>query len=228
MFFLSPGTILVARENRGRCMEYSTHLNGCMCSRMGWTPAEPLLSPLWLLPPTLGVSRSSFEEVLTWQEADAVLVTPVRHTGRPAICPLKGTPRSLGQGQDAADGSEEKEGGEVMGDGVCDDDKDGKEGTSEKALSSERESCGHLSEGGDFSSQEKHEKTVEEDSDATDEGGRESEVARKTSERPSFVYQRRKFVLNDAVGETGGEDGHGGEGETFGLVELPVEWPLGR
>ncbi|CAM9979932.1 unnamed protein product, partial [Laminaria digitata] len=38
---------------------------------------------------------SSFEEVLTWEEADAVLVTPVRHTGTPAICPLSGTPRAV-------------------------------------------------------------------------------------------------------------------------------------
>lgn len=40
------------------------------------------------------IPRSSYEEVLTWEEADAVLVTPVRHTGSPAICPLLGTPRS--------------------------------------------------------------------------------------------------------------------------------------
>ncbi|CAN0307332.1 unnamed protein product, partial [Ectocarpus sp. 13 AM-2016] len=38
---------------------------------------------------------SAFDEVLTWEEADAVLVTPVRHTGSPAICPLVGTPRLL-------------------------------------------------------------------------------------------------------------------------------------
>ncbi|CAM9239935.1 unnamed protein product [Ectocarpus sp. 12 AP-2014] len=38
---------------------------------------------------------SAFDEVLTWEEADAVLVTPVRHTGSPAICPLVGTPRFL-------------------------------------------------------------------------------------------------------------------------------------
>lgn len=41
------------------------------------------------------IPRSSYDEVLSWEEADAVLVTPVRHTGSPAICSLLGTPRSL-------------------------------------------------------------------------------------------------------------------------------------
>ena len=54
-------------------------------------------------------------------------------------------------------------------------------------------------------------------------------------EDPSFVYQRRKFVLKPAAAAAaaaGSEDGHNSDdGEvqgTFGLVELPVGWPLGR
>ncbi|CAM9874653.1 unnamed protein product [Ectocarpus sp. 6 AP-2014] len=58
---------------------------------------------------------SAFDEVLTWEEADAVLVTPVRHTGSPAICPLVGTPRLLRdptateEGQESEDESQDAE-----------------------------------------------------------------------------------------------------------------------
>ncbi|CAM9980001.1 unnamed protein product, partial [Laminaria digitata] len=57
-------------------------------------------------------------------------------------------------------------------------------------------------------------------------------------EGPSFVYQRRKFVLKAAAvaaaaaGSGGAKDEHSRFDEevqeTFGLVELPVGWPLGR
>ena len=56
-------------------------------------------------------------------------------------------------------------------------------------------------------------------------------------EGPSFIYQRRKFEMKAAGATTvaaagGPEEGHGSDEEevqeTFGLVELPVGWPLGR
>lgn len=173
--------------------------------------------------------RSSFEEVLTWEEADAVLVTPVRHTGEPAICPLVGTPRSQGGNlatSDSEEGDDENEGGKDEGEG----------------LSSEEQG---ESDDGSTSTEGSAERSSAVAADVVDEDTGVGAV------QPSFVYQRRKFVLRRAASGPAIADGQNEKGdgeeeqkkkdgargvgaadedaeETFGLVELPIGWPLGR
>lgn len=204
-------------------------------------------------------SRSSFEEVLTWEQADAVLVTPIRHTGTPAICPLVGTPRSRGEippGEDDGDvGADE---------GTEEGTDDAAEGSELDRAASEADGEESLSE--PLSSEESDEER-QDGEERTRGGSKQSEGAARAADGngdarvdagvgedggdadlPSFVYQRRKFVLKrDAVAEhhedgEGGDDKDeqeddeegddrgdvGGAGDTFGLVKLPIGRPLGR
>lgn len=170
-----------------------------------------------------GLTRSAFDEVLTWEEADAVLVTPVRHTGSPAICPLVGTPRLLRdptateEGQESEDESqdaeeEEKavsskdESGGTPGATTQDGDGEGTEGLGED-LSSEEGSTSteHLSE------EKEGEAAISGDSrqreGAAAAGGTTASAAASATgadvgaDPPSFVYQRRKFVRKRAVSD---------------------------
>lgn len=217
-------------------------------------------------------NRSSFEEVLTWEEADAVLVTPVRHTGKRAICPLSGTPRALRLEAEAdamAGGSEEEE-EEDEGEGEEEEEGMGEE----KAMPGEEgEEAEEQEEGGgggghghnaiseprSVSGVEEHssspsspsdervssldeQSSEDEDKDEERDSEREGDVSSGTdgqadsaredgiAEGPSFVYQRRKFVLKPAAASSddGNSSDEEGVKETFGLVELPVEWPLRR
>eukprot|EP00903_Cladosiphon_okamuranus_P019215 g17669.t1 len=182
---------------------------------------------------------SSFEEVLTWEQADAVLVTPVRHAGTPAICPLVNTGRSReemppeeevrgkGSGGDCEESEEDAAGASSDLD-VATSDPEATESPSESLASEEADDA--------------------EGTSRVDEGEKENGVkgvgVGADDELPSFVYQRRKFVLKRAppaerlensedVDEREGKGGEGdgqdvGEvGDTFGLVELPIRWPLG-
>ncbi|CAM9834772.1 unnamed protein product [Scytosiphon promiscuus] len=178
---------------------------------------------------------SSFDEVLTWEEADAVLVTPVRHTGEPAICPLVGKPPFEG---DPVTGVSKREDDDDVDEGGEDEGKD---------LSSEEE-LGE-SEGESDEGSKPTEGSAERPASAT----AVDEEAHVDADPPSFVYQRRKFILKRAAGgpvvvhdsgvhaakdgdeedkdkgDAGREDAAEEDvGVTFGLVELPVKWPLGR
>lgn len=174
--------------------------------------------------------------MFTWEEADSVLVTPVRHTGAPAICPLSGTPLS----QDPRDARLSKEeDSEELRDGTKSDsenqDDDGLESEDGRSSSSESppENDRLLREEGVTPEED----AASEDHDAeeltTSGGGSDDGVEGGGTDSgygaPSFVYQRRKFVLKtvgDGEGEGSGE--RSGEKKTFGLVELPVGWKLGR
>lgn len=150
----------------------------------------------------LFVYRSSFDEVLSWREADAVLVTPMRHTGTPAICPLSGTPYSL---QNPGDGAKRQKGNANVG-------AKGEE-------SPDTEDCEDSMSSGDVLTDEEPStsprRAVSLKSRRHASSGKENGESEET---PSFVYQRRKFLLRTEMDE----------GETFGLVELPVGWPLER
>lgn len=149
------------------------------------------------------VFRSSFDEVLSWGEADAVLVTPMRHTGTPAICPLSGTPYSL---QNPGDSVKRYKGNANVG-------AKGEE-------SPDTEDCedlmspGEVSADEDLSTSPRRVVSRRERRHASSGNGN----GESREETPSFVYQRRKFLLSTETDER----------ETFGLVELPVGWPLGR
>lgn len=158
-----------------------------------------------------------------------MLVTPVRHSGAPAICPLVRTPRSLGDPKAEAEpatkeGGQEEErgsGGEarpgVDAAATADDDAAGVDVDTDADIGTEA--------GEDIDTE------AGADSDAGGDVG-----ARADSDPPSFVYQRRKFVLKRASGEPRHQDDvdkeedeeEEGGGDTFGLVELPTGWPLGR
>ncbi|CAN0026364.1 unnamed protein product [Pylaiella littoralis] len=199
---------------------------------------------------------SSFEEVLTWEEADAVLVTPVRHTGTPVICPLVTSPLFTGD--------PESEKGQ---DRIEQDSADANASTAGAHLEADQLEGLLLSE---LSEQHSSGEEEEEEGKATEEGEGEgaprSEKGAGTpvfsasdahapaagagaADPPSFVYQRRKFTLVPAASaaekpgggnlgeekgeEMGEEDGGGHEGVegcvgTFGLVKLPIGWPLRR
>lgn len=140
-------------------------------------------------------------------------MTPVRHTGTPAICPLVGTPRSLGQPLEGTEGEGDEE-GDSLDEPIRHLDAD---------FSGEHEEDERLPSSGeglsDASSQE------EEEEENAEAGQRPERDAGESNgvETPSFVYQRRKFLLLTGDGEESNE-----VEETFGLVELPVGWPLGR
>lgn len=194
-------------------------------------------------------NRSSFEEVLTWREADAVLVTPVRHTGTPAICPLIVTLPS----EVESEHEDTKE--EGCEEGNC----DRRQNRGVFPLVEKKTSSNDLLTSEDLSTTPEEE--IEEEKD---EGEEESEEEKSTTttagdegeRRPSFIFQRRKFVLHQLCstadisgnsrgknidngtsrrgeneedeGEKEGGDEEGAKEETFGLVEVPVGWPLGR
>lgn len=172
-----------------------------------------------------------------------MLVTPVRHTGTPAICPLVGTPRSRGEipleeeegRKGAAEGSEDREDDAAESgdlDGATSDPEE-KAPPSEPLCSEEADDA----EGnGGMNEEENGGKSVGSDAGA---GGSAN------ADLPSFVYQRRKFVLKRVAAAERDEDsedmddreeeeeeaddrGVEGVGGTFGLVELPIGWPLGR
>lgn len=219
------------------------------------------------------IFRSSFEPVLTWEEADAVLVTPVRHTGEPAICPLIGSPRSIENP-------------------AADERRDGIEEGSTGANTSTASAHPKADESEEFQSSEEYSSDEEEDGaeeqkrgarrlgqgaatspsscccsssscssarDASAGAGVGAGAGAGGGDFRSFMFQRRKFILKPAVPAAehpdggrkekeqedekennkkkkkknrGGasEDGKSVEscGDTFGLVELPVGWPLGR
>lgn len=200
------------------------------------TPRPPL--PL-ILP---NVNRSSFDEVLTWEEADSVLVTPVRHTGTPAICPLSGTPLSQEPWgalvSETATTEEQCDGTTSSASESDEQTDDGLESEETHSLSSDSlpENEASLS-GEEFTSEgdasEDHHAAEEEQavpgggSDDGDHDGVEGPAATGSGDAPHFVYQRRKFVLKTA-GDGDGDGEGSDEGETFGLVELPVGWKLGR
>lgn len=202
--------------------------------------------PPRLHPPAYNANRSSFVEVLTWEEADSVLVTPVRHTGTPAICPLSGTPLSQEPWgalvSETATTEEQCDGTTSSASESDEQTDDGLESEETHSLSSESLSSESLPEnepsllGEEFTSEgdasEDH--TAEEEqavpgrgSDGGDHDGAEGPVATGSGDAPYFVYQRRKFVLKTA-GDGDGDGEGSDEGETFGLVELPVGWKLGR
>ena len=140
-------------------------------------------------------------------------MTPVRHTGTPAICPLVGTPRSLGQPLEGTEGEGDEE----------EDSLDEPIRHLDADVSGEHEEDERLPSSGeglsDASSQE------EEEEENAEAGQRPERDAGESNgvETPSFVYQRRKFLFLTGDGEESNE-----VEETFGLVELPVGWPLGR
>ncbi|CAM9340926.1 unnamed protein product, partial [Ectocarpus sp. 12 AP-2014] len=164
---------------------------------------------------------SAFDEVLTWEEADAVLVTPVRHTGSPAICPLVGTPRFLRDPTATEEGREledelqdaeeeeqavssRDESGGTPGATKQDGDGEGTEGlgedlsseevsTSTEYLSEEKEEEARISGGS------RKRKGAAAASGTTASATTPATGADVGADPPSFVYQRRKFVLKRAV-----------------------------
>lgn len=136
------------------------------------------------------------------EEADAVLVTPVKHTGTPSICPLKGMPPRDPDG-----------GGEEAREEVPVDPSLGEFGPSEDEEDDDATYGGEATDGGEAT----------EATEATDVEGTDGSTV-----PPWFEYQRRKFVLKDVEGGGGGSGADGDGDKTFGLVDLPVSWPLRR
>lgn len=174
----------------------------------------------------------------------------MRHTGAPAIVPLT-QPRSHSSGEltpGVAKAREESE-GDVPHAETAEDDKTL---ASEGSLSTDSDSSTEE----DATSQDSEDMSTSDEVDGEDEGRKGSaDGPRKKSQsdvssgkakegrngegddvddgQPSFVYQRRKFILKHA-------DGGGGQGQefdtraaagkhaTFGLVDLPVAYPLRR
>ncbi|CAB1107624.1 unnamed protein product [Ectocarpus sp. CCAP 1310/34] len=176
---------------------------------------------------------SAFDEVLSWEEADAVLVTPVRHTGSPAICPLVGAnrllrdPTATEEGWESEDESQDvedeeqavsstNESGGTPGATKLDGDGEGTAGLGED-LSSEEGSTPteYLSEEleeeeAGISGVSRKRKGAAAASGTTASATASTTGADVGADPPSFVYQRRKFVLKRAVTVAArGSDGKG-------------------
>lgn len=133
----------------------------------------------------------------------------MRHTGTPAICPLAGTPYSLknpgdvgAKGEESPADSEANSHPDTEG---CEDEQ------GEDSMSSGYEE-------GQEGSTASPRRAVSDRGRRRTSSDNEKGESGEDDETPSFVYQRRKFLLSTETDE----------GETFGLVELPVGWPLGR
>lgn len=152
-------------------------------------------------------------------EADAVLVTPVRHTGAPAICPLLGKTHDHVLEEDGDDGDASLN----QGDNTPEEEifpESSEESCSSEGSSSEdtgSESSEHTEDGLTRTSIAEDRTAGERSNDGDDE------VEVEKSQQPYFMYQRRKFILAGEEREEGRV-----EGESFGLAKLPVGWPLER
>lgn len=181
--------------------------------------------------------------MLSWEDAGAVLVTPVRHTGTPAICALYDMPSfpflSDALEEDVPEGNSE-DCSEAQSEELSQDNSSEAASREDRRKRSGENAQGHLEQSSQFSFDDDggdddadglgRSRASAPQAETTESTDADPEVTtRQTVEsqpRPFFIYQRRKFILRSGGGDA--DEGGGDIEQSFGLVELPVGWQLGR
>lgn len=167
-----------------------------------------------------------------------MLVTPITHTGTPALCNLIGMPpRTL----DGGGGSTGELGHGDQYNRTRDSEDAGLEATREEnsgkpsSDSEEADALATVEDDGDSSTLEDDALLGDSEEPLSTERSGEVEMktfndraadGKSTAEWPSFVFQRRKFVLKEDSAHDG--DGPDHRELKFSIVEMPVGWQLER